>query len=234
MALLIQRQVIIKAVCFLLLTLVFFCHWNAEAADVTGRDSIRPEPIGGGAYGKLAKAIVEDGSAIAINVKAETVVYSTRYRVEGTGQGVFVWFFEIGQKKPLDRIAVYEPDDEDWGQKIPKAVDTLTSRLEKGEFHGVYGTKIVKDLDRTEIPGGVFQWGKNRATFSVGNRTGSTEVHLRKPYIARPEWLYAEPDLPVAAVSLEHDPGDAYGEGYNFFTTVEFVRLKQKRTDSAK
>jgi hypothetical protein len=238
MALFAQREVIGRSASLLLL-----CALVLYPSDSSG-DAARPVdglPSGKNSdsvYTRLAAAIVKGGSAIAVDEKTELVVYSTICRVEGAGQAALVWFSKIGQAKPLEHLEVYQPGDEvdlnDLKNKIQKAVDNIASRLKKGGYRGVYGTKVDMEGGKMSIPGGTFQWQKDRAMVSLGDRAGVVRVRLKKPYVAHPQWVYSAHDLPFAAVSVQRDPGGSYGEGYDLYTTVEFIRLKTLPVGSTK
>lgn len=184
-------------------------------------------------YTALAKALL-DGSQAMYSCSKHQIAFAEAYQQEGSGAGLNIAFVGEDGKPGGEPLEVYAPEH-DRAARLAAVLPGLVERLTTDAYIG---------LPRTEWPEGKPQvvpmkglelaWRDHTLVATragEGSTTGTRKVRRQKPFTAHPVAVYVSMNAPVLIVSINHDPGSAYGEGFNVYTSHEVMPLPQVKSN---
>ena len=164
------------------------------------------------------------------------VLYAVVVHVEGTGSQVSAVMLRAGEDK--DEVAEWPGDlngDDDEVAEARKeaeqAQSALAARLAGKDLVPLTYTEWPKGKAFFELasPAVRLDWKDGRRVEATvgGKKVADAEVSVMEPHVPRPAGVYASAASPALLVAIDQDPGEAYTEGFNFFT--EMVRVDLRR-----
>lgn len=166
----------------------------------------------------------------------DAILFAEVVHVEGTGSDVSAVMLRRGSEK--DVVAEWpgdvNADDEEVAEakkKADEARSALAARLAGKELLPLTFTAWPKGQARFQLasPAITLEWKEgHRLEASAGGRpVASAEVSVTEPHVPSPSGVFAGPGSPAVLVAIDQDPGEAYTDGFNFFT--EMVRVDVPR-----
>jgi hypothetical protein len=177
----------------------------------------------------LAQGMLNDRNVVAYSSSLKTIILVETYIQEGTGAGMnIVVLGEDGKQQ--EEIEVHAPGDDEEA-KVKATIPTLEKKLSEGKFEPLARTDWPKGKEMvTPFEGLELQWKANELTLTrsgEGKNAQKKKIPKEKPFTITPTEVHTLPSSPVVVIQLDHDPGSAYGEGFNVFSSFEILPMPQ-------